>query len=359
MKRITIALSLLLMSFLTFAQDHDVAALSIRVQQPEREYLTASSCRLLQTKMTQMLTHNGISKDMPSNRFVMTAKANVLNKDIIAGSPSRISEQIELTFIIGDVLENIKYGTYILNLTGIGLNEEQAIQQAIKTVKVNDPGMSQFIDQSKAKIVAYYRENEAKIIRDAELLVSQGCYDEAVYSLAMIPDACGSCYEHCRDKMLEINQQRIDHEGESLLSQAKAAWAKSPNANGAKEVYPLIADINPAASCYKQVDPFLKQITNKLVADDRRAWEFKMKQYEDEKAREQRDFEARVAKEQREFEARVAKEQRDFDAQQAREARNAAIRKQEIEAARQVAVEYARNQPDVVSYNTTNTILLW
>lgn len=345
MKKTLFFLTFLALSVTLFAQDQDVAALSIRVQQPEREYLSASSCRLLQTKMTQVLTRHGISKDMPSNRFVLTAKANLLSKDIIAGSPARVSEQIELTFIIGDVIDNIKYGTFVLTLTGIGLNEEQAIQQAIRIVKTNDPGWEGFLNDAKSKIVAYYQDNEAKIIRDAEILVSQGRYEEALYGLAMVPDACGSCYKHCRDKMLEINQQRIDEEGRSLLSQAKAAWAKSPDASGAEQAYPMIAAIDPKASCYHEVDPFLKQVTRKLVADDRREWEFKMKQYEDAKAREQRDFEARVAK-----------EQRDFDAQQAREARNVAIRKQEIEAARQVAVEYARNQPDVV-YN--NTILLW
>ena len=80
----------------------------------------------------------------------------------------------------------------------------------------------------------------------------------------------------------------------------------------------------------------------------KRAWDFKVKQYEDERAREQRDFEARIAR-----------EQRDFDAQQAREIRNAEIRRQEIEAARQAAVEYARNQPDVVYYSYNQTVLLW
>lgn len=324
----------LLIACSTYAQDNDVATLSIRVMQPEREYLSSSSCRLLQTKMTQILTSNGISKDTPSNRFVLTAKANVLNKDIIAGSPTRISEQIELTFIIGDVIDNIKYGTYVLLLTGVGLNEEQALQQAIKNVKTNDTGIDRFIDDSKAKIVEYYCENETKIISNADVLASQGRYEEALYSLSMVPDAYGSLYSICQEKMLEINRQKVNEEGKTLLSQAKAIWAKSPDGNGAEAIYPLITAINPSADCFGEVDSFLKQITTKLLDDDRREWDFKMKQYEDAKAREQRDF----------------------DARQQREARDAAIRKQEIDAARQVAVEFARNQPDVIYYNT---ILLW
>ena len=60
-----------------------------------------------------------------------------------------------------------------------------------------------------------------------------------------------------------------------------------------------------------------------------------MKQYDDQVAKEKREFEARVEQDKREAE----------------------IRKQNIEAARQVAVEYARNQPKEVYYY--NTILLW
>lgn len=356
MKKLLLSFILLAISILSSpGQDTDVAALSIRVQQPEREYLTSPSCRLLQTKMTQILTQNGIVNDIPSNRFVMTAKANVLNKDVLAGSPSRVSEQIELTFIIGDVIDNIKYGSYALTLTGVGLNEQQAIQMVIKSVKNNDPGMHDFILRSKERIVQYYRDNEAKILRQADLLMEKGDYNEALYMLSMVPDASAECYEHCQDKMQQIIKKKVDLDAEALLSKAKAVWAKSPDVNGANEVYPIISAINPRASCYKQVAPFLKQITSKLVADDQRAWEFKVKQYEDEKAREQRDFEQRV----QEYQDRKAKEQRDFEAREARDARNAAIRRQEIAAARDVAMEFARNQPETVYYETNNTILLW
>ena len=356
MKRVLLSIILvLLVGSLGYSQDADVAALSIRVQQPERDYLTAPACRLLQTKMTQILNQSGVVNDIPSNRFVMTAKANVLNKDIIAGSPSRISEQIEMTFIIGDVIDNKKYGSYVLNLTGVGLNEQQAVQMAIKSIKNNDSGMHAFIEQSKTRIVQYYRDNEAKILQDADKLVSQGRFDEAVYALSQVPNACGSCYAHCMERMLEINQLKMDWDGKSLLSRAKAAWAKSPNAQGAKAVYPLVSAISPQASCFKEVSPFLRQITSKLEADEQREWDFKVKQYEDEIARQQREFEQRV----REYQDNKAREQRNFEAQQAKEARDAAIMQQEIAAARDVAMEYARNQPETVYYESYNTVLLW
>jgi hypothetical protein len=325
------------------------------VLQPEREYLTAPACRLLTTKITQILNQKGIVNDLPSNRFVLTAKANVLSKDIIAGSPSRISERIELTFIIGDILENKKYGSYAMPLTGVGLNEQQAIQMAIKSINNNDPGLNSFIEQSKERIIQYYIDNEVNIINQADLLFAKGEYEEALYLLSLVPEGASDCYIHCQNKMQEIVRKKIDSDGETLFNKAKAAWAKNPNAEGAEEVFPLISAINTSAACYKKITPFLNSISAKLVADEKRAWDFKMKQYEDQKAREQRDFEFKV----QQYQDEKSKEQRNFEAREANAARNAEIRRREISAARDVAMEFARNQPQTVTYETNNTILVW
>ncbi len=334
MKKIRLLLlPLLLMATtgVTYAQGSP--DLSIRVLQPERDNLTKTSCRFLETKMTQLLTRNGVVNDMPFNRFVLTAKANVLSKDILAGSPSRISEKMELAFIIGDAVENIWYGSHVLYLTGVGLNEEQALQNAIKSIKVNDSDLNAFVQQSKTRIVDYYLSNASSIMQEADALVSEERYDEALYMLALIPSACGDVYESAQNKMQVINKRRIDLESEHLLSQAKAEWAKNPNASGAAAVFPFISAINPRAQCFPNVALFLDEVTTKLIADEEREWAFKIKQYEDD----------------------IAREKREFDAQQKREATKVEIRKKEIDAARQVAMEYARNQPDVIY----KTVLLW
>ena len=330
-KLLLLPLFLMVITGVSYAQGSP--ELSIRVLQPERDNLTHTSCRFLETKMTQLLTRNGVVYDMPFNRFVITAKANVLSKDIIAGSPSRISEKLELTFIIGDAIENIWYGSHVLPLTGVGLNEEQALQNAIKSIKVNDPDLNAFVQQSKTRIVDYYLSNASSIMQEADALVSEERYDEALYRLALIPSECGDVFESAQNKMQVINKRRIDLKSESLLSQAKAEWAKNPNATGAEAVFSLVSTINPRAHCFPNVASFLDEVRCKLTADEEREWAFQMKQYEDNIAREKREFEAR----------------------QKKEATRAELRRKEIDAARQVAIEYARNQPDVVY----NTVLIW
>ncbi len=67
---------------------------------------------------------------------------------------------------------------------------------------------------------------------------------------------------------------------------------------------------------------------------DRREWEQQMQEYQDNVERERREWEQRV----REYNDRVE------------------TQRQYISAARDVAIEYARNQPKVINYNS---IILW
>ncbi len=305
----------------------------LRVYQPERENLTPAACRLLESKLTQMLSIEGLTNNSPNNRLIFTAKAHLLQKDIMAGIPNRITVKIDLTLIIGDAIDNMVFGSHSLPLVGVGLNEDSAILQAIKTVKTGDESIARYLRQIKKRITNYYRDREPLILKYADVLAGQGRYDEAISYLASVPDVSGPCYDHCQNKMIELYQNQTNEEGLRLLTQAKAVWGKGLDSNAANEAYSLISAIKPTASCFMKIDSLVKQIGDKLNDDQQKEWAFRQKQYEDE----------------------IARDQRDFDAQQIREKREAAIRKQEIEAARQVAIEHAKHQPETIN----NTILLW
>ena len=90
-------------------------------------------------------------------------------------------------------------------------------------------------------------------------------------------------------------------------------------------------------------------MTEKVKDDERKAWEFELQKYADNKAREQRDFEFRVrqyeereAKEQVRHNEFVAREQRNFEFEvhkfDSKQAKDMAI----ISASREVALEVAK-----------------
>ena len=75
----------------------DIGRITIHAYVPSNEKLPPESQKLLETKLSQIITANGISDNENCVRFVMTAKINVISKDIVAGPPQRISQRLDIT----------------------------------------------------------------------------------------------------------------------------------------------------------------------------------------------------------------------------------------------------------------------
>jgi dihydroxyacid dehydratase/phosphogluconate dehydratase len=124
------------------------------------------------------------------------------------------------------------------------------------------------------------------------------------------------------------------------LNQAKVTWVASQNAAGAENAGEILSTINPMSTCQPEVDAFIKGINNKLHADEKAKWDFKVKQYQDRLAMQKEEM--RIAEE---------KSQRDDVYRENQAKRNVELDKIRVKAYRDIAVEYARNQPKTVTYN--------
>ena len=381
MKRFLYSTILLLFTCSIFAQTlDDVGRMSIYVQRPNNGTIPAEAINLLENKMHQIITTSGISDNAFNKRFALTATVSVMKKDIISGSPARVSQTLEVTFYVKDVIDQKEYGNATISTVGVGLNENKAYIMAFNNIKSGNSRIQSMIEDSKELIVAYYRTNIDKIIADANLLAQQEQFDKALYLLAQVPDVCTECTDNCRKTTIEIYQKKIDVAGLHLLQQARAAWAGSPNANGAVQAAQFLAKIDMLASCHPDAENLMQEMTAKVKDDERKAWEYELQKYADAKAKEQRDFEFRVrqyeereAKEQARHEEAMAKEQARYEDAMAREqARHEEEMKREqrnfefevhkfdtnhakdmaiISASREVALEVAKQIPNMNSTN--------
>lgn len=351
MKRLSYLVVILLLVSNMYAQTlDDVGRMSINVQRPNNRTIPTEALDILEDRMHQIITTSGISDNAFNKRFALTATVSVIKKDIIAGSPARVSQTLELVFYVKDIIDGKEYGNTSISTVGVGLNENKSFIMAFNNVKPGNPRLQKMIEDSKQLIVAYYRTNIDKIIADAYTLVQQEQFDEALYVIAQVPDVCSDCTDKCRKATVDIYQKKIDAQGMHLLQEARAAWASSPNADGATKAAQALAQIDLLASCQPEVEALMLEMKEKVKDDERKAWEFELQQYADAKAREQRDFEFRV----RQYEEREAKEQARYEDEKAREQRNFEFQQHKynkdherdmaiIEASRQVALEYAKN----------------
>lgn len=278
-----VLLFMLMMSVATFAQTSDAGRISIQAMMPDGVIPVEASKNLV-TRMQRMLVGNGYGDNGYVERFVLTAKVDVTSKDIVPSTPARVSEKMEVTFFVGDVVENKLYASCTISLQGIGTNENKALISAFSKLRPNQKDFAEMLETSKSKIVDFYTNHCAEEMSKARTMASVGNYDEAISRMMAVPNVCSGCYVQCQSAATSFYQQKIDAYGLQQLNKARNAWMKGQDADVANEVAQYLNTISPYSACYADVEKLRKEVASKLKADELREWNFQVKQYEDSQA---------------------------------------------------------------------------
>ena len=353
MKKIIVILFLTFVAINTNAQVKldDFGRIVLNTYLPDNIAIPAEAKNLLLTKITQITSNNGMGGSQANPRFVITVNVNLGTKDIIAGPPQMIAQNIDITFFVGDAVTNTIFSNTTLSLKGVGTNENKAFIDALKTINPKNKEVLAFLEEGKTKIINYYSTNCDFIIKDAQTLVKQEKYDEAIYQLSLVPDVCKDCYFKCLDTLTQIYQQKIDADCKVKFNEAKVTWTAAQTPNGAEKAGDILSAINPMANCQKDVTAFIKVIDAKLKADEKARWQFKMKQYADKIAMQKEKVRIAEEKGKRDDNYRENQSQRDAISQEKQSTRNYELDKIRINSYREIAIEIAKNQPKSVTYN--------
>lgn len=305
----------------------DFGRIALNPYVSEQAKLPAEAKEQLEIKLKQIASNYGMAGSVANPRFIITANISITTKDIISGPPQQIAQNMDITFFIGDAIENKIFTNTVISTSGVGTNENKAFIDAIKHINTKNKKLETFLEEGKTQIILYYSAQCKFIIEKAESLKQQEKYSEAIYKLAQVPDVCKDCYLECQKEMSTIYELKINSDGNTRLAEANAIWSASPNNEGAQKAINLIMQINPQAKCYSEAATLLKAINKKVIADEKQ----------------------RLLKEEQ-----YNKRQQEIDAQNAKQ--EAEIEKQRINAYRQIAVEYVQNQPKVVYRNVYRNI---
>jgi len=353
MKKITAVLIFTFFAIGSYAQVKldDFGRIILNTFLPDNIALPAEAKGQLQTKLNQITSSNGMGGSQANPRFIITAHINVGTKDIIAGPPQMIAQNVDLVLFVGDALTNTIFSNSTLSLKGVGTNENKAFIEALKNFNPKNKEVAAFLEEGKSKIINYFNTNCDFIIKDAQTLVKQEKYDEAIYQLSLVPDVCQVCYFKCLDTLASIYQQKIDADCKVKFNESKVIWAAAQNPAGAEKAGDILSTINPMASCQSEIDVFIKTVNAKLKADEKARWQFKMKQYADKIAMQKEQVRIAEEKSKRDDIYRENQSQRDAVFKEKQFQRNYELDKIRVSAYREVAIEYAKNQPKRVTYN--------
>lgn len=277
----------------------------------------------LQSKLAQIVTRNGYGGSLGfESRFIITPNISVLAKNIIPGAPTKVTLTIDVALFVGDGISGIKYASTNLTLKGVGNSENKAYISALKNIRANNSNVKQLLAEAKTSIIDYYNKNCDFIIGDIKKLKDVGRFDDALNKAMSVPSLSSKCYKKSSKMVKPLYENLINQECKELITQAKIVWSKGEDMNAANEAATYLSEINPASSCYGDLEKLVSSIKTKL-----RETEKEEKELEEKEKNKEWDF--------------MLKKHQDLND----------VKLKEIEAYRAVNIERAKNQQKTDIYN--------
>ena len=242
----------------------------------DQESFPSGAKAMIENKLTQLLTKNGIAGLDYMGQFILTVTTTPLDKDVIPGPPSKIAEKMEMNLYIVDAYAKTIFSSTSFTVRGLGETETKCYLNAISHMPMQSPAIAKFIEDGKTKIIEYYDHEGEQLLKKAMFLAGQKQYEEALYWATLIPQQ-SKHYDAALAAGLDIYQRYIDNQCAINLAAARQAWAAEQNKNGAYAAGEYLANILPDAGCYDEAMELYREIKGKVLED----WQFEMKQYQD------------------------------------------------------------------------------
>jgi hypothetical protein len=294
---------------ISFAQENtSIGKIALSVVLPENiEGMDSYNYSKLESKIIQIVSNSGLAANGYNSNFIIYPKLAIYDNKVVESGMQDITVfNFDLTLIIKQVDNNMIYSSCNISIKGYGNSKQIAISNAISKIKINETTFIDFIDKGKRRIIEYYESRCNDLIVQADGLSKRQSFEEAITLLLSIPSEV-SCFSKIQDKTIEIYKNYQTYRCGSLLQQAKALAAQN-DLNGSLN---YLSQIDPGSKCGIESKDLMTKIENKIDADNRQRWQAAMMIYKDA----------------------------------------VQLEKQRINAIRDIAVEYARNQPKPPSNN--------
>lgn len=207
-------------------------------------------------------------------RFVLACKVSALQREV---SGTKLIQHLQVNFAVGDNMSNTCFGSTSVECLGIGNTEEQAMTNALRSIR-QTAELKNIVATSKQRIIDYYNQNAPGIIQRAKGLISGEQWEEALYELAFIPEEC-AYFSEALAMMEQVYVEHINHDAQQVLNEAQAIWSSDPNPGYAAErAMFILATIDTSAKCYPQAQALMRKIEARVqnVTDQERKNEQEM-----------------------------------------------------------------------------------
>ena len=172
----------------------------------------------LRNKVAQIASFNGLGATGSDSRFVLAAKAIVINKNIVESAPPMFIYTMEISFYIVDNVEQKIFSQFTTAKRGVGDTEAKAISSVIQQIEPTDVRFSVFLEKGKESILEYYNTNCDIVIEKATALIESGENEKSFDLLLNIPSVSRECYDRAMNIIRENSSDDLVAENRPIRS---------------------------------------------------------------------------------------------------------------------------------------------
>ncbi|HRH69985.1 MAG TPA: hypothetical protein PLB89_10800 [Flavobacteriales bacterium] len=166
------------------------------------------------------------------------------------------------------------FGSISLSVVGSGADSAQALNNAIQQIKTDDPKISKFIVDTKARILDYYMTHCDEVVMEARRQYELQQHGLAIGLLFSVPSAA-PCYDEARKMSISVYKEYLKDGCEQQLLQLKSILVTSKAGDQTKkheQALDLVKQMNPAADCYQEAYGMINKLDAELDEQQRQEW---------------------------------------------------------------------------------------
>ena len=262
---------------------NDIGLISLNPYIPESEGLGQKATAMLQSKLLQIATVNGMSGAGFDNRFIITAHIQKLRSSQTQTFPQKNAVEVSIGIYVGDGLDGTLYSSYTCEAKGIGDSEDQAIASAIRKVVPTQEALQSAIIKGKEQILNYYDKMSGSILQTAKATAAAGRYDDAVNMLFAIP-MNNKDFQTAQALIAQYGSTSLDNKNLEIVRQARSAWSANPTGDGASKASTILQKLDaPSAKVQAEAKNLQTEMASRLKAVSDREYQQELKQEQNEK----------------------------------------------------------------------------
>ncbi len=261
----------------------DIGLISLNPYIPESEGLGQKATAMLQSKLQQIATVNGMSGSGFDNRFIITAHIQKLRSSQTQTFPQKNAVEVSIGIYVGDGLDGTLYSSYTCEAKGIGDSEDQAIASAIRKVVPTQEALQSAIVKGKEQILNYYDKMSGNILQTAKATAAAGKYDDAINMLFAIP-MNNKDFQTAQALIAQYGSTSLDNKNIEIVRQARSAWSANPTEEGASEASTILQKLDaPSAKVQAEAKSLQSEMASRLKAVSDREYQQELQQEQNEK----------------------------------------------------------------------------